>query len=131
MTTTDRNGVADKGSDRPSGSALLAAGGILAAIGASSCCVLPLVFFGLGVSGAWIGNLTALAPYQPHFVVVAVACLAFGFLRVYRRPVACAVDGTCARPMPQRAVKLSLWFATILVAVALVFPYAALLVLSA
>ena len=29
---------------------------------ASSCCTLPLVLFGLGVSGAWIGNLTQLAP---------------------------------------------------------------------
>ena len=131
MATTDRSEEADTGSERPSGSALLAAGGILAAIGASSCCVLPLVFFGLGVSGAWIGNLTALTPYHPYFVAVAVACLAFGFLRVYRRPVACAADGTCARPVPQRAVKLSLWIATILVIVATVFPYAALLVLSA
>lgn len=131
MTTTDRSGEADRGSDRPSGSALLATGGILAAIGATSCCVLPLAFFFLGVSGAWIGNLTALAPYQPYFVAVAIACLAFGFLRVYRRPAACGPDGTCARPMPQRAVKLSLWLATFLVIVAIVFPYAALFVLSA
>jgi mercuric ion transport protein len=43
----------------------LAAGGILAALGASSCCVLPFALFTLGVSGAWISNLTALAPYQP------------------------------------------------------------------
>jgi hypothetical protein len=41
-------------------SSLLAAGGIIGGILASSCCILPLVFFGLGVSGAWIGNLTAL-----------------------------------------------------------------------
>ena len=131
MTTTDPSEAADTGSDRSSGSALLATGGILAAIGATSCCVLPLVFFTLGVSGAWIGNLTALAPYQPYFVAVAVACLAVGFWRVYRSPAACGPDGTCARPLPRRAVKLSLWFATILVGVALAFPYAALLVLSA
>ena len=45
----------------------------VAALGASSCCVLPLAFFALGVSGAWIGNLTALAPYQPFFVAAALA----------------------------------------------------------
>ncbi|MGH8614610.1 MAG: mercuric transporter MerT family protein, partial [Gammaproteobacteria bacterium] len=47
------------------GKTLLSLGGILAAIAASSCCVLPLVLFTLGISGAWISNLTALAPYQP------------------------------------------------------------------
>src|SRR6266481_210174 len=48
---------------------LLAAGGVIGAIAASSCCILPLVLFTLGISGAWIGNLTALAPYQPIFLV--------------------------------------------------------------
>ena len=46
---------------------LVAAGGILAAMAASSCCIVPLLLFSLGVSGAWIGNLTRLAPYQPDF----------------------------------------------------------------
>ena len=31
-----------------------------------SCCVVPLALFALGVSGAWIANLTQLAPYQPY-----------------------------------------------------------------
>lgn len=44
----------------------LAAGG-LAAILASTCCLGPLVLVALGVSGAWIGNLTALEPYRPVF----------------------------------------------------------------
>src|SRR5690606_38106848 len=115
MATADRIGAAEPQAERATGSALLAAGGILAAIGASSCCVLPLVFFALGVSGAWIGNLTALAPYQPIFVAAAVACLAFGFMRVYRRPAPCAESEVCARPLPNDAVKLSLWLAAILV----------------
>ena len=121
----------DPQAERSSGSALLAAGGVLAAIGASSCCVLPLVFFALGVSGAWIGNLTALAPYQPIFVAAAVACLAFGFVRVYRRPAACAEVEACARPLPNRAVKFSLWLAAVLVVIAIAFPYAAPLILGA
>src|SRR5919108_5930476 len=47
---------------------LLAAGGVLGAIGASSCCLLPLVFAFTGVSGAWIGSLTPPGPYQPVFI---------------------------------------------------------------
>ena len=39
---------------------LIAAGGILGALAASSCCIVPLILFSLGIGGAWIGNLTAL-----------------------------------------------------------------------
>lgn len=110
----------------------LAAGGLAAALGASSCCVLPLVFFGLGVSGAWIGNLTALAPYQPFFIAAALAFLGLGLFRVYRRSrPECEGSEACARPASDRAVKLALWSAAALVAVAVAFPYIAPLFLSA
>jgi mercuric ion transport protein len=39
--------------------------GGLAAILASTCCLGPLVLVALGLSGAWIGNLTRLEPYRP------------------------------------------------------------------
>ena len=41
---------------------LIAAGGVLGALAATSCCIIPLVLFTLGIGGAWIGNLKALAP---------------------------------------------------------------------
>ncbi len=111
--------------------ALLAAGGLLAALGAASCCLLPLGLFLVGVSGAWIGNLTALAPYQPIFLAVALACLAGGFFAVYRKPkaAACAEGSYCARPASDRIAKVALWSATILIAAALAFPYAASILL--
>jgi len=56
----------------PRGQGLVAVGGLLGALAASSCCLLPLVLFGLGVSGAWIGNLTQLAPYQPFFIAATI-----------------------------------------------------------
>lgn len=113
------------------GKALLATGGILAALGASSCCVIPFVLFTLGVSGAWIGNLTALAPYQPIFVALALASLAAGFVTAYRRPKAvCAEGAACARPVSDRMVKTGLWAGTILVVLALIFPYLAPLILD-
>ena len=64
---------------------LFAAGGIFGAIAASSCCILPLVLFSLGMGGAWIGNLTALAPYQPIFVVITLGFLGCGYWLVYRK----------------------------------------------
>ena len=103
-----------------------AAGGILGAIAATSCCILPLVLFSIGAGGAWIGNLTALAPYQPIFITATLGFLGYGYWLVYRkRNEACADDAACARPVPDRIVKLGLWTATVLVAAALAFPYIA------
>lgn len=99
---------------------LIAAGGLLGAVAASSCCILPLVLFGLGVSGAWIGNFTRLAPYQPYFIAATLAFLGYGYWLVYRSGArGCAEGKTCARPLPNRIVKASLILATIVVAAAL------------
>ncbi len=106
--------------------AWFATGGMLGALATSSCCILPLVLFSLGISGAWIGNLTALAPYQPIFVAITLGLLGYGYWLVYRRPkLTCANGSACARPLPNKIVKLALWLATGLVAAAIAFPYAA------
>lgn len=107
----------------------VALGGLVAALASTSCCIVPLVLFSLGISGAWIGNLTALAPYQPAFVVVTIGLLGYGYHLVYRKPLQCA-NGTCERPLPDRVVKRALWVSTFPVASALVFPYAAPLLLG-
>jgi mercuric ion transport protein len=113
------------------GPRLLAAGGILAALGAASCCVIPFALFVLGVSGAWIGNLTALEPYQPIFVALAVAFIGCGTHLAYRKPkVACADGSYCARPVSSRMVKISLWSAGAFVVIAIGFPYVARAFLS-
>lgn len=59
-------------------------GGGLAAILASACCLGPLVLVTLGFSGAWIGNLTALEPYRPLFIGVALVAMGFAWRRIYR-----------------------------------------------
>jgi mercuric ion transport protein len=109
---------------------LLAAGGILGALAASSCCIAPLVLFALGISGAWIANLTQLAPYQPFFFAATAGCLGAGYWLVYRaRKAACADGEACARPLPNRIVKVGLIAASILVTGALVFDFLAPLML--
>ena len=98
---------------------MLAAGGILGAIVTSSCCVVPLLLVTLGVSGAWIGNLTALEPYKPYFIAVTIAFLGAGFWHVYIKPKkSCAEGSYCARPESVRITKIALWFATVLVILA-------------
>lgn len=102
---------------------LLPVGGILAALGAASCCVVPFVLFTLGISGAWIGNLTALEPYQPLFAAVSAGFIGYGFYRVYWRPRRDCVQGSyCASPRSNRITKIGLWTAVVLVVIALGFP---------
>lgn len=110
---------------------IAATGGVLGAVAASSCCILPLVLFSVGLSGAWIGNLTALTPYKPISAAIALGFLGYGHWLVYRRPKAACADGeACARPLSNTLVKVALWSATVLVAAALAFPYAAPLLLD-
>jgi mercuric ion transport protein len=98
--------------------------GALGAIGASTCCILPLVLFGLGVSGAWVGNLTAFEPYRPVFLIIAVAALSWGFWKVYRQP-ACSTDDGCATDRSQRLVRVVLWVSSALVLIALFWNWIA------
>lgn len=109
----------------------IAAGGVLGAIAASSCCILPLVLFSLGISGAWMGQLTALSPYQPIFIAGTLGFLGYGYWLVYRKPrVACADGTACERLLPNRLVKAALWFATALILLAFAWPYIVPLILG-
>src|SRR5215468_9176375 len=108
------------------GQSLMAVGGVLAALAASSCCILPLVLFSLGVSGAWIGNFTRLAPYQPYFLALTIGCLGYGYWLVYRSSKLACTDGdACARPLPNRLVKTGLILASLLAVAALGFDFLA------
>lgn len=99
----------------------IAAGSILGALAASSCCILPLLLFSLGISGAWIANFTALAPYKPYVATGTLALLGYGYYLVYVKPKQACANGSCAQPLPNRLVKSSLWVATALVVAALSF----------
>lgn len=98
---------------------MIAAGGILGALGASACCIVPLILMSLGISGAWIGNLTAMAPYKPIFIVITLGFLGYGFWKVYRKPKDCAQGEACARPLPNTVVKTALWGSTVVITLAI------------
>lgn len=106
----------------PNGRTALVAGG-LAAILASSCCLGPLVLVTLGISGAWIGNLTQLEPYRPVFLGAALVALFFAYGRIFRPTQACNKGAVCASPGGRIAYRLLFWVVAALVLVALVFPY--------
>lgn len=103
--------------------ALLTGG--LAAILASTCCLGPLVLITLGVSGAWISNLTLLEPYRPIFIGAAVVALFFAYRRIWREPAACAPEQVCALPQVNRSYKTLFGIVVALVIIALGFPLVA------
>lgn len=100
----------------------LAVGG-LAAILASTCCLGPLVLITLGVSGAWIGNLTALEPYRPWFIGAALIALFFAWRRIFRPVQVCATEAACAVPQVRRRYRTLFWIVAALVLIAIGFPY--------
>lgn len=103
---------------------LAATGSIIGAILASTCCLGPLILLTLGVSGAWIGTLTALEPYKFYFIAVTLVFLAVGFWQVYFKPKGDCVEGAyCARPGSNRITKIALWSSTILILLAATINY--------
>lgn len=100
---------------------MLLTGG-LAAILASTCCLGPLVLVTLGVSGAWIANLTQLEPYRPLFIGAAIVALLLAYRRIWRAPAACEPGQICALPQVNRSYKVLFWTVLALLAVALGFP---------
>ncbi len=75
------------------------AAGIIAAIGASVCCVGPLLLLALGIGGAWIGNLMALEPYRPIFIGLTLLFLGLTYRQLYLVPEPCMAGATCPDPV--------------------------------
>jgi mercuric ion transport protein len=115
--------TAKSGSDQTGSGALLVGG--LAAILASTCCLGPLVLVALGLSGAWIGNLTLLEPYRPFFIAGALVALFFAGRRIFRPLQACQLGEVCAVPSTRRIYKIAFGIVSALVFIALVYPYVA------
>jgi len=103
---------------------LITAAGIIGAIASSTCCIIPLVLFSLGISSAWVSQLTALSVYQPIFIAVTLGFIVYGYWLIYRKSnFNCSEGKACARPISNVIVKTGLWVATSLVLLAVVWPY--------
>ncbi len=111
-------------------SALAVAGAVLAGLGASACCTVPLVAVLIGVGGGWMSTLGALEPYRPLFILGAVAFLGYGFWKAYRKPnpnagACCEEDDACAvvPPARRRFNFALLWAGTFFTLLMIASPY--------
>ena len=99
--------------------------GILAAIGASVCCVGPLVLLLLGIGGAWVGTLTAFEPFRPYLMAATFAFRAVAFYRLYLVPQVCKPGTPCADPDIRKRQRVIFWTASVLIVCLLAVPYVA------
>src|SRR3546814_4843980 len=98
-------------------------GASLAAIGASICCVVPLVLVLLGISGAWIGNLTALDTWRPWFTGATLLLLGLAFWSLYGSTSQCRADGACIDPRTLKRRRRWMWLAAFVIAILFLFRY--------
>lgn len=117
-----QTGTSKKNMPPASGRGALLTGG-MAAILASSCCLGPLALVMMGLSGAWIANIQMLEPFRPVFIGVALAALFLAQRRIWRP--ACTPGEVCAAPQTSRTYKSLFGVVSLLVLIALAFPYIA------
>lgn len=96
---------------------------IITAIGASLCCVGPLILLALGISGVWITALSHLAFMRPFGIILTIIFLSLTFWKLYITPQKCAVDQSCAHPKILRRYRIIFWLVTIIVLLLIAFPW--------
>ena len=95
---------------------------LVAAIVASFCCILPIVFALTGITIA--GAAARFAAWRPYLLAATFALLGVGFYLAYRPArEQCEPGAACARPATRRSGRILLWLATTLVVAFAAFPY--------
>jgi len=89
---------------------------------ASACCIGPLVFALVGVSGAAFAH--GFEPLRPYLLVLTYALLGGAFYLTYRsQPTACEPGSTCERPRANRVGRAMFWIAAMVVLLVTTFPW--------
>lgn len=95
---------------------------VLAGIGASLCCVAPLLLLSLGIGGAWVATLTALEPVRPVFMGLALLFVGLTFRKLYLKTPICEPGKPCADNQVIRKQRFIFWGVTIPLLGLLMFP---------
>ncbi|MGZ8957812.1 MAG: mercuric transporter MerT family protein [Methylosarcina sp.] len=96
---------------------------VLSGIGASLCCVAPLVLLSLGMGGAWMATLTAFEPARPVFMGLTLLFIGLTFRKLYPTTPACESDKPCAEDKVIRKQRFIFWSVTLPLLSLLAFPW--------
>jgi mercuric ion transport protein len=101
----------------------LGIGAALAAIGASVCCVGPLLLLSLGIGGAWMSTLTSMESVRPFFILLTFVLIVLGYRKLYVLPENCEVGTACALSDEKHKQRMVFWVGSTLVLLLLAFPW--------
>jgi len=107
----------------------LGIGAILAAIGASACCVGPLLLLSLGFGGAWMSTLTSMEGIRPFFFALTLLFIWMGFMKLYLSEDDCQEGAVCVNPKVQRNQRIIFWIGSVGLLLLLSFPWYAVYIL--
>ncbi len=107
----------------------LGIGAVLAAIGASACCVGPLLLLSLGFGGAWMSTLTSMEAVRPLFFALTLLFIWMGFMKLYLSDNDCKEGDVCAATKVQRNQKIIFWTGSVGLLALLTFPWYAVYIL--
>jgi mercuric ion transport protein len=100
------------------------AASIVAALGASICCIGPIVAVTFGMTS--LAALARYEPLRPVFTAATLALLGLAFYATYRRrSAACEPNSVCAAHGPDRVQRINrivLWVVTGIALIVLTFP---------
>jgi mercuric ion transport protein len=101
----------------------LVAVAVASSIIASTCCVVPLVLVLLGITGAWMVNLTSLQHVTPVFVVVALGTIGWAGYLVFQPVPQCSSPEEGAACKRNRGIMRRVYLASVVfIAALLLFP---------
>ena len=101
---------------------LLMSTGIVAAVGASICCILPVAVAFLGVGSAALG--ATFEPFRPYLLGLTALLLSGAFYQSYKpREDDCAPGESCAMPENRRRNRIFLWVIAGVALLLVTFPY--------
>ena len=103
------------------GKVLLVVGTVVAAVGASLCCIVPVAVVFLGVGSAALG--AQLEPIRPFFLGLTLLLVGIAFYQVYKPNRQDCEPGQSCAPEGQRQQRIIVWMAAILAVVVAAFPY--------
>lgn len=97
-------------------------GSMMGGVLASACCIGPVVFALIGISGAAFAQ--RLEPLRPYLLVLTYGLLGAAFYSTYRpQESACGPGEACEVPRAKGAGKAALWVAAVAVVLSTTFPW--------